>query len=474
MEKAIFFTAVLLYFFSCQSEGPIEHTKYVVFEDIPAYYADSMEIAFETVDNANVSYMFLVEPGEIIGYKVLADKDTRFLKIYSKAKRDDTDIIDFVASDDSCGVFEDKYYVVQKGFAVITSKTGVSQYCKHYKKGEVLHTSQRLPNQLKFDVTNKKTILSYSDAEASIYDNRRCSGGAVIQVADNMYYMLYNAQGTNNTQAYNICLAYSKDGITWTRGIPQGVNAPYPGTNVVIGISTPEKPIVGEFDFEFINEFSVCKTIDVEYPYRMFASIRNSNPNTIKGQSCYMFKSVDLIHWTPVRKVLDTAHDCYSAIFSQNNLIKVYLRMWDYGQEKYSEQRIIGVMWVDLFGNVVVPPSYFFGHGLYQSSATDIGNGRELMLPSRLYTSDNIHGDGTVECYIVDGEHISYAPSFDLDRMSNTADGWRVVRGLVSINNQQYCLYTQYEKKHGEAENFTSIMLCPIEWVTYGAPNVGG
>lgn len=445
-----------------------------IIEDVTNEFVKQLDnVAFVTGDSNKKSFMRMVYKGDLINYKVSALANAQFLKIYSRAKEDDDYLIESVTAD-SAAIIESSHLVLNDGFLVLTSETDITPYCHIMQQGFAVMNPYKLPHQLKFDADNKFKAIGFDDSGASIYDNSRCQGGQIFQVSDSLYLMIYGAQGSYQSDAFTLNMAYSVDGLNWTRGIPAGYDAPYPGTNVVIGLGTPTEPLVGEFPYEFVNEFSICKTDDSEYPYRLFASIRKYNPNTIAGQKCWMFKSVDLVNWVPVRRVLNSAHDAYSAMFCKDGLIKVYIRMWDYSKTEPSEQRVIGLMWCDLYGNVIVPPSCYFGNGLYQASATDIGNERELLLPSRLYTQDNVHGDGTIEAYIADGDNAIPVPVYDLDKMTNAADGWRIVRNLVSINNVLYCLYTQFELKHGEADNHTSIMLCPVNWVTIGSPNQNG
>lgn len=430
------------------------------------------DLAFveEEANSLYRSVMVKMKVGDVLEYKVSAASESAYINAYSRAREDEDYLISSVEAE-STGSVEGKWMAYQDCFVVITS-TSSDCYARVYGDGDKM----LYPHQVIFDYANIRTILSPSDEDASVYDNVRCQNGQIIAVDDSTYYMLYYALGTHEDNAPSICLAYSTDGgETWVRGIPNGIDAPYPGTNVLI----KEGHIVGEFTHEVVNELAVCKVDDAEYPYRLFGMIRKYNTSTHKtemtGASHWLFKSADLVNWTPIRKVLASAHDSFSSMFCENGLLKVYLRMWDYTQSDVSKRRLIGVMWMDINGNVVVPPSALFGNGLYVPAATMIGNNRELMLPSHFYVTNAAQnkGDSALESYIVEGESIRYCPTYGLQYLTNQNDGWRLVTGLVTLDNKQYCLYTQFDEKHGESNNTTDIRLCPVSWITYGTGNSG-
>lgn len=426
------------------------------------------------VDNETYmeSCMVKVGVGDLIKYHLNVAANTTPIKMYSRAVRNDTYLVHSVSAE-SDGVLDGQYMPKQDVFVVMQSvvASGFTPSLRVYNYGED-NGKIVLPYQLLFDTDNKFEILSPTDAEASIYDNKLINYGQIIPY-NGIYYLLYQGFGTYHTDSSNILLAYSQDGMTWTRGIPEGVEPPVAGTNVIFRRGT----IVGEFSTEVVNEFGVCRVNDMSYPYRMFASIRNDNPNTIVGECNYLFKSSDLVHWEKIRKVEAHAHDSFASLISYGDKIKAYLRMWDYTQE-LTNQRMIGEMWFDIWGNVIVPPSGIGGRGLYNPAAVSIGADRDLMIPTHFIVTSGMVGDNTYECYINDKGNVRWSPCYNIDRLKDVADndGWGWGSGLVSIGLNQYYLYSQRDYKHGATigNGNSSLRLCPLKWITYDSYNQDG
>lgn len=100
--------------------------------------------------------------------------------------------------------------------------------------------------------------ISTDDANATIYDNRIIGNVSVVKVNDSMYYMYYVCAGQNdpyNDKDLHLAMAYSTDGFNWVRGIPNGIEPPIAGTNLLLNSGC-----IGE---------CVVKVQDKDYPFRM-------------------------------------------------------------------------------------------------------------------------------------------------------------------------------------------------------------
>lgn len=436
------------------------------------------DVAFVDGNTASKSMMVKLGEGDLIRYKLKANASSTPIKMYSRSVRDDTYLVDSITSEVD-GVIEGAYMPKHDVYVVMTSvkATGFKPSFEVYNYGPSEPHKLIPPYQLIFDTDNITTVLSNEDAEASEYDNKLVNYGQIVY-NNGLYYLIYQGFGTYGTPesdaSSNILMAYSQNGLTWTRGIPNGISAPIPGTNVIFRRGT----IVGLFATEIVNEFAICRVSDPEYPFRMFTCIRNDNPNQIQGEKHYLFKSADLANWIVIRQVENHAHDSFASLISYGDKIKIYLRMWDY-TEDVDKQRMIGVMWIDMWGNVIQPPSGLFGHGLYNPAATQIGVNREIFIPTRLINTDAMHGDNTYEAYIADGEKVSWCPCYGIDslKFQSDNDGWGWGSGIVSIGLNSYFLYGQRKVKHGDSTvtaGRSELRICPVTWLTYDSYNING
>lgn len=451
--------------------------KYTLDDVTNEYKKKLYDIYFVTTsDDVDESMMVKVNQGDLVKYSVNASASMVYLKAYNRADRESTYLVDSLAATEA-GTVTGTYMPTQDCFIVIESVTS-SGFTPSFSvwtignndEGKIIY-----PYQLIFDTDNKFAILSPNDEDASIYDNQLINYGQIIP-ANGMYYLLYQGFGTYHSQSSNILMAYSQDGINWTRGIPQGIEAPISGTNVIFNRDNTQY-IANEFvGAEVVNEFGVAVVDDNENKYRMFCAIRNDSPNTIKGECHYLLKSNDLVHWTAVRKVDLKAHDSFSCVIPYGDKLKVYLRMWDYSVP-LTDQRMIGVMWLDIWGNVLVPASGIFGHGLYNSGAVRIGSDADLLIPSHFYVSSGMSGDNSVESYIIQNGVVRYAPSYNIDKLrdkgSKYYSGWNWSSGLVGIGVNQYVLYGQRSETHSTtfSDTHNQLRLCPVHWVTYNSYN---
>ena len=181
-------------------------------------------------------------------------------------------------------------------------------------------------------------------------------------------------------------------------------------------------------------------------------------------------KSSDGANWEIVRKMLPTAHDTQFSAFVVGDLIKVYLRMWDYTQET-NDMREVGVFYCDINGQIIMPPSGLFGHGLYMPCAFQIGFGRELLIPTKYYPSTS--DISTYESYTIENDRLRYAPSYHLEKLkkSEDNDGWGHVCSMLCANGRRYIVYSQRPTKHNVGRATAELRAVPFDWVTYDSSN---
>ncbi len=420
------------------------------------------------VVNSGVATSMLVKlsEGDLVRYRVNANANSTPIKMYSRAVRNGSYLVEQIDAE-SGGVLEGIYIPTSDVYMVMESvvASGFTPKFEVYNYGEYEKGKCITPYQLVFDTDNQFTILSPLDEDADAVYEENIFYGQIIGYK-NYFCMLYYATGT--ASGNNILMAYSEDGTTWHRGFPSGIEAPYTGTNVIFKKGSTHL----EHDKEVINEFAVCKVNDSEYPYRMFANARGSS---IVGEKAWLLKSSDLAHWVPVRRITEHAHDTFPSLISYGDYIKVYLRMWDYGQS-VARQRMIGEMFIDLCGNVIVPPSGIGGYGWYQPSATRIGNDKELLITTNFIASSTMKGDNTFEAYIKNGDEIRWCPCYGIDNLKKPTDndGWGYGQGLVGIGLNQYFLYGQRNAKHDISFDNSELRLCPVRWITYDSYNTDG
>ena len=426
------------------------------------------DISFVSGVSTQQSMMVKLGQGDLVRYIVKSDGENASIKAYSRARRDDDYLVESIVLDG--GVNEGEYMPKEDVFVVIESviASGFTPKFEVYNIGNQTN-ELKYPHQLKFDSANIQTILSTQDEDVTVYDNAIINYGQIIE-HNGVYVMLYQGFGSwDNSKDATIMMAYSEDGENWQRGIPEGLPVPYEGTNIIIKAGYQ---IVGDFTKEQIDNFNVCKVNDADYPYRIFAEIRKS-PSDITGEHYWLFKSANLTQWIPISQVTRKGHDTFPSLISYGDYIKAYIRMWDYSQET-PEQRRVGVMWMDINGNVIVPPSGLYGPGIYNTAAVRIGATRELAVPTHFYAESGMSGTDEFESYIIDGDKLLYAPSYGLDTLKYPdSNGWAWGTGICAIGMNQYFLYSRRDQGHSSSIQAANVelCLCPIEWVTYDTYN---
>lgn len=442
----------------------------VIIEDV-TYKFNALKYDVAFVDNEGIqeSMMVKLDQGDLVRYVVNSDGENAAIKAYSRARRDDEYLVDSVVMPQ--GVNEGEYLPKEEVFLVVES-VETENFTPSYKVYNVGEENKKLkyPHQIKFDSANIQVILSTQDEDVTIYDDNAINYGQIIE-HDGVYVLLYQAFGSwNDNKAATIMMAYSTDGENWQRGIPEGLPVPYAGTNIVI---RGDEQIVGLFSKEHVDSFWVCKVNDYEYPYRILATIRKT-PSSIQGERFWLFKSANLTNWIPIKQVSEKGHDTFPSLVSYGDCIKAYVRMWDYTATN-AKKRMVGVMWMDLNGNVLVPPSGLYGQGLYNPAVTRIGPDRELAIPTRFFAETSLMvGTDELESYIIEKDKIIYAPSYGIDELKYPGTrGWVWGIGLFAIGLNQYFLFDTSNKNHASeiGASVRQLCLCPIEWITYNSPN---
>ena len=456
------------------------------------------------VDNTTYmeSMMVKVGNGDLVRYRINAASGSTPIKMYSRSVRDDAYLLDSISAAED-GIMEGEFMPAKYNygldytdevFVVIQSvkSEGFTPYFHVFNYGEPEYGKIVFPHQFIVKPEEKVVLFSTNDAGATSYDDGALNYAQIIP-ADGRYYMIYMGFGKTTHKSPNICFAYSDDGINWVKGIPEGIEPPIPGTNVIMDI-TNFSSMTGIDEFSGIAEVNngcgICEVNDPVNRYRMICSVRNipnpsSDPDgTIAGMCEYMLKSNDLVHWTCVKKITMKPHDSMPCLISYGDKIKAYIRMWDYTQP-VDKRRMVGVMWLDIWGNVIVPDSGIGFRGEYNSAAVRISPNTDLLIPTHFWVNNDgtlMHGDDELESYIVDDGIIRYAPSYNLDRIKDRSgaegaySGWAYGPGLVSIGMQQYLLCKIGQGSHSvEVESSESqFCLFPIQWVTYDSYNTSG
>ena len=408
------------------------------------------------------SAMVKVKQGQLVRYSVYSSSD--YLKAYSRAKQSSTYLVDTLSAS-SAGYQEGEYMPTQDVFVVAFSDThsGFTPSLQVYEYGENVDEIV-YPNQMVADTANIVTILSSTDADVSNYDNKYLNHCKILQVSDNMWYMWYMAFGTSSNSLPHIMMCTSTDGLAWTRGLPSGKTPVIANTNVIL---KPANNIVPNmpFTYQAVNEFDVVMVADNGYPFRMVANIRNASTATVTGEVMWLFKSDDGVTWIPLKQITSKPHDSYPRAIVNGNLMKIYLRMWDYNVPT-DDQRCVGVFFVTLDGNVVVPPSGIGGYGLYNTGATAIDVCKELIIPTHYYPDSQ---DDCLEAYIIDGKDIRYCPIHGLENLRGS--GWAWVSGMLSVWRNNYLVYEQSPTTHSITPAYSEFRMCPVQWVTYAMYN---
>lgn len=269
-------------------------------------------------------------------------------------------------------------------------------------------------------------VLSNADADATEYDNGLVNFCTVVKVTDSMYYLYYTSMGKEGPMGdfdQKMCFAWSTDGFHYNRSIPEGVSAPYPGTNVL--------------SMEGVIEMDVCLVDDKEYPFRMVACILD------RSNVATLYKSADGVNFSMMTKLTRGGNDTQNAIVVRDDSLKVFVRGHFDGN-----RRAVSLLTCDINGNIYTPQFNLINlpvDELYQPAASDLDGEREILFPT-FYDRNTSYQE--LRCYLVEGRDFK---RINLDTSNILTDEDKSVYaapGLIEIGGERYMLYQTRDSDH--------------------------
>lgn len=277
--------------------------------------------------------------------------------------------------------------------------------------------------------TPSQSIRMFGTTDGNSDDSKIINSGQLITI-NGVHYCFYLGMPTSGSDenSYHILSAYSTDGTTWQRGFPSGVNPPVEGTARL-------------FNEGGLIEHCVVKVNDANYPYRLICNKFHSS----SSQTMRMYKSNDGIHYSFMRDILSEKHDAQISAINRGNSIKIYTRIWDSAHTN----RQIGVMYIDLEGNITTKLHIALGNNLYAASASQIDLDRELLLPTwYIGVNTSTQQDAHLECYVMDGEK-SKKLDTNINQVMKSDEYWALFcSGMISVNGQQYVAMNVWKRHH--------------------------
>ncbi|GEM_PF-1153259 len=257
-------------------------------------------------------------------------------------------------------------------------------------------------------------IMSNKDESSSEYDNRLINEFNIVNY-NGIYYLYYIAIGKNEKLSdanYNLCMAYSFDGLKWERSCPGALNK----DNNVIG--------------KGIIEQSVFLVPDDNYPFRLIG-------NEVEGgnHQMYLWKSSDGVEFIEKKKMLtDTWHDTQNAITIHNNMLKLYTRVWN----PQATNRKVGVCYFNMDGELtssIVPLS---GDYLYDGSPCKLTDKYDLILPTFMNNKEGRSDECHIKTYIIDGCFSKEIPNNMSDIIGKDVKWVNCCPNFVEIGGDKY------------------------------------
>lgn len=303
-------------------------------------------------------------------------------------------------------------------------------------------------------------ILSNKDEDATALDSKAINYFNIIQQSENMFYMYYTGI-VDPAQDYGevLLFAYSTDGINYTRGFPQGVEAPFPGTNRYFSSDTTDNAL----------QPIVFKCLDPIYPYRLIVQQKVDATHYVN-----MYKSADGINFdhATVRTLQYEYHDTQYGAVCRGNVIKLFSRTNKnyYVNGVSHHSREISVLYFDLDGNKLSPSKDLPLRYVYDNAASAISDHQEIIIPT---TFDNTEVGGVKDesfdanVYLVDGYGVEPVAS-NVDDVYTSDDKWSLfVPTLLTVHGDQYlAFYTSNQTHDGFVDDGTRINKYKIVKVT--------
>ena len=276
------------------------------------------------------------------------------------------------------------------------------------------------------------TLLANDDAGATAVDDGLLNDPAILKISDTLYYLYYCAfskNGSHSDEDQVLCLAYSTDGFTYTRGLPTGVTEIEPGTNII------SRGIIS-IDVKRVNDY--------DYPYRAVGLIKEGSTTYILA----LFKSQDAIHFTKIRNLTEGGRDNHPCLIVRGNTLKVYLRA--YSPNQYG--RSTGIIYCDLEGNIYAPYVSAFDTGTaaeqyYQVAASILDEHREILFPTMYNPTTS---QERITCEIVNqGRHDIHAlNSASVAMLMGDNKSIYAAAGLLNIGLDLYLVYVVRDTDH--------------------------
>lgn len=301
------------------------------------------------------------------------------------------------------------------------------------------------------DATERIPIVTTADADVSQYDNSIIGLHSTIRIGEYLYcfYLATDVAPANVTEySYRVCAAYSQDGLTWTRGFHSPDIHPsdgIEGTNVVIRSRADGKAYS-------LSDICIVRVPDNEYPYRMIGQKTTPPPSgTLTVKEMWMWKSADCFSWVEMNKIVNGRYDTATSAIVCGQVIKLYIRNWDHSiPSGNNKDRRIGRAYVDIWGNLLTPPHFFFGNYLYNAGASKIDDRRELLLPTYFDWNVTNVQDIELRSYLVDGDDVKEITTNINDALTASEKWAWVMAGQVSVNCEQYVSMTTAERYHND------------------------
>ena len=271
-------------------------------------------------------------------------------------------------------------------------------------------------------------ILSTADEDITDVDATTMGYFNIVKVKEDLYYLYYIAVGRNEEirdENYDLCMAYSSDGIRWKRGIPNKE-----GFVIMPGII----------------EQSVFLVPDLEFPFRLIGNEKINNKPTL----C-MWKSKDGIEFSNRKIILQNLwFDTQNTGVVQNGRIKLYTRLWNAA----ATNRQNAVVYFDLQGNQLTPVQKLAGDYLYNAAPLAIDDRYEIILPTFYNNRDGLNDDCYVKAYLVDGLFVKEIECGFNQKLSKEV-GWVLISPyIINISGKNYISYHTSTATHdGDLKN---------------------
>lgn len=213
-------------------------------------------------------------------------------------------------------------------------------------------------------VRDRRFRISFPGEPVTLFDNIQAGKQVInyfniVQTGESEYRMYYIAveNGVKIEEfAHNLYVAWSDDLVHWHLENPLG------GSDLIM---------------EGILEQSVCYTPGDDFPYRLVGNIWEDG----RYKLC-MWQSRDGIEFVNRKVVLeDRMHDSQCVIIPEKDYLKLYYRQSIRLGPGHYDRRVV-LRHLDLEGNPITDMEFITGDYEYNSAASRIAEGYDLLLPT--------------------------------------------------------------------------------------------